>query len=95
MRRIFYCKLPWRIIRQFHNNNKDHEAKCPLQQILCPHGCQSLIKRQEQEKHYEAECKNKILECEFKEFGCEISVMFLFFGLKIVEKIQICRSHKR
>jgi len=49
----------------------DHEKYCVSQVILCPYGCTTKVKKKDALQHYEEECRNAVLNCEFAEFGCE------------------------
>lgn len=56
---------------------KDHNTKCPDDLLLCPYGCGEKVKRKEITHHYNEDCRNKVLDCEYTEFGCSIKVSIL------------------
>jgi len=51
-------------------NFKEHEGSCSNRLILCPYGCLKMVKSCDCQKHFNEECLNKVIECEFKADGC-------------------------
>ena len=59
------------------NTLEDHRSHCPCSIILCPYGCLQKVKLQDSQKHYNEQCVNKTLNCEFQEHGCKIKIQRL------------------
>jgi len=51
-----------------------HQSSCPCVIILCPYGCLQKIKLEDSKKHFDEQCVNKTLDCEFHEHGCQAKV---------------------
>ena len=48
-----------------------HNGTCPEFPLLCPNECLKDLLRKEMESHIENDCPNTMIECPYKEMGCE------------------------
>ena len=58
------------------NRYDHHKTCCPLGEILCDLGCSAKILRKDHTTHKNSECVERIVECEFKNVGCNFSCKF-------------------
>ncbi len=52
----------------------DHTKWCPDVILECPNKCGEKVKRKDIEQHREQQCPLEVVECAFKEAGCEVSL---------------------
>ena len=61
-----HCKVII-VFKEIENHNKT----CPEFPLLCPSECLKGLPRKELKAHIENDCPNTIIECPYKEMGCE------------------------
>jgi muramidase (phage lysozyme) len=52
-------------------NVRPHQDVCPKFKILCPQECGHLIERKDTDMHIVNNCQNTIIDCPYREYGCE------------------------
>jgi hypothetical protein len=67
--RLSKCSLCESIVA--FKDRHDHEDNCPEQSIMCPFQCGCQIKRKNIDRHFQMECGEVTIECEYKAHGCQ------------------------
>ena len=53
---------------------KTHQEECPRFKVCCPQECHSMVERQEIMLHVQEKCVNTVIDCPYKDIGCETRI---------------------
>ena len=83
----------------FEDVAENHIMTCPNIVVLCPYNCGVLIARRDMDKHARL-CGKTEVDCEFKEFGCNMKVVRKYMQDHILKSasehlVLVANSHRQ